>query len=89
MKKHIAKLRWYDSLTGHGAMRLVDNEVSYSFYICNFIGADSHYPHLVTNIKADDIKADGQLFEVTLDSDPDILKSCGLSNIKFLNKKEV
>lgn len=70
METKIAKLRWYDTLTGHGQMRLIDDDVSYPFYICNFTGADSHYPHLVSNIKAEDIKADGQLFEVVLDSDP-------------------
>ena len=83
----IAKLRGYDALTGHGHMRLVDNNVSYPFYVCNFKGADSYYPFLVTNIKAEDIKAEGQLFEVTLDSDPYILLSCGLSNITFLKKE--
>lgn len=84
MKTKIAKLRWFDKLTGKGYMRLLDNNVSYPFYLCNFVGANSHYPHLVTNISLEDIEKQGQLFEVVLDSDPYILLSCGLSNITIL-----
>lgn len=87
MKTKIAKLRWFDKLTGSGYMRLLDDNVSYPFYLCNFVGANSHYPHLVSNISLEDIEKQGQLFEVLLDSDPSILSSCGLSNITILKKE--
>lgn len=77
MKQVHGKIRWVDTLTGQGQIRL-DDGTSYWFHVCNFIGANSYYPHLVTNVSIQQ----GDNVTATIDSDPDIVRACGLSNIQ-------
>jgi hypothetical protein len=44
-----ASVRWFDKYTGQGQVRLASGR-SVPVYACNMIGADSYYPHLVTNV---------------------------------------
>ena len=69
-------IRWYDSLRGEGMIRVGD--VSFSFFACNVVGANSPYPFKVTNV---DFKT-GDKVSGLISSDPDTVRALGLVNIR-------
>lgn len=69
-------IRWFDESSGDGSIRLSSGKSCY-FYSCNVIGADSMYPHLVTNVQF----KEGDKVECLISSDPFIVEQCGLTSI--------
>lgn len=71
------QIRWWDKTTNEGMVRL-DSGMSCWIYACNVVGADSQYPHLVTNV---DFEA-GDVIEGVVSADQDIFKSCGITQVR-------
>jgi cold shock CspA family protein len=74
-------VRWFDQISGEGSIRLGDGDLSRSihFFSCNFNGANSQYPQLVTNVQL----KDGQRVKATLC--PDMFKDLGLINLEVIS----
>lgn len=69
-------IRWWDKTTKAGMVRL-DSGMSCWLYACNVVGADSHYPHLVTNVQFEA----GDAVEGTISADQYLFKSCGITRV--------
>lgn len=71
------KIRWFNESSGEGVIRL-ENGISVPFYSCNVVGADSGYPHLVSNVQF----TEGQDVVATIPADLHMFESLGLIKIK-------
>lgn len=71
------KIRWWDKNSKEGMVRL-DSGMSCWLYACNVVGADSHYPHLVTNVQFEA----GDAVEGIVSADQHIFKSCGITEVR-------
>lgn len=69
-------IRWYDSCSGEGMISVGD--VSFGFFACNVVGANSPYPFKVTNVS---FKA-GDKVSGWISTDPDTVRHLGLVKIK-------
>ncbi len=75
--KSSGTIRWFDKMSGEGAIR-GRNGKSHRFFVCNAVGADSHYPHLVTTVKFEA----GEFVTFELSNDPHTYRECGATNIR-------
>lgn len=71
------KIRWWDKSSKEGMVRL-DSGMSCWLYACNVVGADSDYPHLVTNVQFEA----GDAVEGIVSADQHIFKSCGITEVR-------
>lgn len=70
-------IRWWDKTSKEGMVRL-DSGMSCWLYACNVAGADSGYPHLVTNVQFEA----GDAIEGVISADQHIFKSCGITQVR-------
>lgn len=78
--KVVGKIRWFNKLSGEGAIRL-SNGKSIQFFACNVEGANSHYPHLVTNVDF----IEGESVTALVPDDPYLARDLGLIEIKKIS----
>lgn len=71
------KIRWFDESSGAGMIRLSSGN-SVWFYSCNVVGANSHYPELVSNVQF----KEGDAVRLTIDSDYYTVQALGATKIK-------
>lgn len=74
-------IQWIDSLSGEGMMRL-ENGLSHYFFICNVEGANSAYPHLVSNVT---LKAGDKITGI-VSADAYMFRECGIYGIKKIKE---
>lgn len=70
-------IRWWDKTSKEGMIRL-DSGMSCWLYASNVIGADSAYPHLVTNVQFEA----GDAVEGVILADQHIFKNCGITQVR-------
>ena len=76
-------VRWFDESSGSGVLRDTETMVSYQFYSCNVLGANSMYPELVTNIQLEK----GVTVFGTISDDEYLLRALGIIDIKVPTKE--
>jgi cold shock CspA family protein len=75
--KCLGSIRWFDESSGEGVIRL-DNGVSAWFFSCNVIGANSLYPHLVSNVHF----KEGEKIECEMSNDAYMFRELGFTSIR-------
>lgn len=70
-------IRWFDSVSGEGVVRL-DDGPSIFFFACNVVGADSCYPQLVKNVSFEA----GEKVTCEISNDPYMYRALGLTNVE-------
>lgn len=72
-----ATVRWFCKSSGEGVARL-STGVSVPLFACNVEGADSCYPHLVSNVSL----SEGQQLTGVISADQYLTANCGLTSVK-------